>query len=467
LNSNESNEMELMLLRAEVANLRIETNHASTIGNFTDLMYDADNEKEVLSILLYAIPQVVEFDALRFFSLDRKKTQLVETHFVTPEMEQAVEIEDGLEVPLNMFGGVLADSVLRQEVSSMENGIDDGDEFSIRFDCERYLVVPLITRKLQKTPVVKRDSYRNEDEYINACVQSPDYPVLGTFWINTTSVPESQIATSISLITSLFHTAGSVIGELRMVERIVENNDRIEKDLRAARDVQMGLLPRELPQNDHIQVAARYITEDQVGGDYYDAFEISEGIYAITVADASGHGTPSALIMAMTKILLKTFAKQGVLPSETLELVNNAIVNNTKTNKFITIFYAILDTNEQKLHYTSAGHCPQLLLNKDTASSTELLSDGLFVGMFPVFALDTHTVEYTPGVNRLVLYTDGLTESTNQEETMYGLKRLENSSLSTIELTLEDTLNKILENQKRFIHNHPKDDDLTLMVIDF
>jgi len=134
LNSNESNEMELMLLRAEVANLRIETNHASTIGNFTDLMYDADNEKEVLSILLYAIPQVVEFDALRFFSLDRKKTQLVETHFVTPEMEQAVEIEDGLEVLLNMFGGVLADSVLRQEVSSMENGIDDGDEFSIRFD---------------------------------------------------------------------------------------------------------------------------------------------------------------------------------------------------------------------------------------------------------------------------------------------------------------------------------------------
>ncbi len=459
--------MELMLLREEVENLRIETNHAATIGNFTDLMYDADSESEVLSILLYALPQVIEYDELRYFALDRKNIQLVETNIVTPVMEKAEEVIDGLTVPLNIFGGVLADSVLRQEMSTMENGIQDGDEFAIRFNSDRYLVVPLISRKFRKIPSMNRDQYRNEDEYINAYIQSEEYPVVGTIWINITSIPDAQIAGSISLVTSLLHTAGSVIGELRMVERIVENNERIEKDLRAARDVQMGLLPRELPQNDLIQAAAKYLTEDQVGGDYYDSFEICDGVYAITVADASGHGTPSALIMAMTKILLKTFAKEGVSPSDTLELVNQAIVNNTKTNKFITVFYAILDTNEKKIHYTSAGHCPQLLLNKNTNISTELLSDGLFVGMFPAFNLDTHSIEYTPGINRLVLYTDGLTESTNNDETMYGMQRLENSSLSCLDRNLEDSLDKILQDQQRFIHNHPKDDDLTLMIVDF
>ncbi len=459
--------MELMLLREEVENLRIETNHAATIGNFTDLMYDADSEQEVLSILLYAIPQVVEYDELRYFALNRKNVQLVETSIMTPGMEKAEDVENGLVVPLNIFGGVLADSVLKQEMSTMENGILDGDEFAIRFNSDRYLVVPLISRKFRKIPSIKRELYRTEDEYINAFIQSDEYPVVGTIWLNITTVQDSQIAGSISLVTSLLHTAGAVIGELRMVERIVENNERIEKDLKAARAVQMGLLPRKLPKNDLIQSAAKYITEDQVGGDYYDSFEICEGVYAITVADASGHGTPSALIMAMTKILLKTFAKEGVSPSETLELVNQAIVNNTKTNKFITVFYGILDTNEKKFHYTSAGHCPQLLLNKIDKTSIELLSDGLFVGMFPVFSLQTHTIDYTPGVNRLILYTDGLTESTNKEETMYGMKRLENSSLSCIDLTIEDTLDKILQDQHRFIYNHPKDDDLTLMIVDY
>lgn len=457
------------MLREEVEQLRFEANHTALISNFTDLMYDAANEKEVLSILLFAIPQLMEIAQMRFFKLNKKSLHLEEQFMMVEGAEKVTEVNDGLTVPLNFFGGTLADSVLRQETFNIENGIEEGDELSLRFQSDRYMLIPLISRNLKKRAesTNTRSSFRTEEEYLKACIKADDFPVLGVFWLDTSSLPDIAVASSISLVTSLFHTAAAVIGELRMVDQIVSINERTEKDLKAAREVQLGLLPKKLPNNDVIQASAQYLTEDQVGGDYYDIFELAPGIYGIMVADASGHGTPSALIMTMTKILLKTFAESGHKPSETLEKINEAIVNNAKTNKFITSFYAILDTNENKLHYTSAGHCPQILLSKSKEKTVELTSDGVFIGMFPFLNLESHTIEYTKGDNRLVLYTDGLTESTNNDEMMYGSTRLGNSAVASAEEAPEDAIHKMLDLFNRFIRNHPKDDDLTLMVVDF
>lgn len=464
--------MELALLQEEVQQLRLEANHAALIAHFTELMYDAQDEDEVITILLHAIPQIIPFSELRYFEIDKKELALKEKYFLTPQSETPVTVTEGLISPLNFFGGLLADSVLNGEFITMENGIAEEDELSIRFNCDRYLIVPLTaTQKLKKKLIsqqkLSRNSFRTDDAYLRACVNSPDYPVLGALWINISELPDTQIASGISLLTSLLHTSGAVVGELRMVDQIVTTNERIDKDLRAAREVQMGLLPSSLPKNDHIQAEARYLTEEQVGGDYYDIFELSPGIYGLMVADASGHGTPSALIMTMTKILLKTFADEGKSPSETLELINTAIVNNAKTNKFITAFYAILDTTKNELHSTSAGHCPQFLLNKKYKSAEKLCSDGVFIGMFPFLQLKTHTRSYVPGENRLVLYTDGLTESTNGESQMYGDTRLINSGIASLENSPEEALDSMLQRHKRYIRNNPKDDDLTLMLVDF
>ncbi len=470
LNS-EQHEMEFLLLKQEVEQLRIDVNHTALISHFTELMYDSENEEEVLSILLYAVQQILPFEQVRYFSINKQELILKEEIIISDQHENSEKIENGYSVPLNFLGGILADSVLQQETITLENGIEEGDELSLQYNCDNYMVVPLVTRSLRKKDMPKSESikhsFRTEEEYLHAYIKSEEYPVFGAFWLNTSSVSDASIASSISLITSLVHTAGGVIGEIRMVDRITAINERIEKDLHAAREVQMGLLPASLPNNETMQATAKYLTEGQVGGDYYDIFELSPEIYGIMVADASGHGTPSALIMTMTKILLKTFADVSKTPSETLELINTAIVNNAKTNKFITGFYAILDTSEHVLYYTSAGHCPQILLNKNTLETNELSSDGLFIGMFPFLSLETHQVCYTPGENRLLLYTDGLTESTNNDEKMYGFTRLINNSVATAKNDPKEAIDKILHIHERYIRNHPMDDDLTVMIVDF
>ena len=157
------------------------------------------------------------------------------------------------------------------------------------------------------------------------------------------------------------------------------------------------------------------------GGDYYDAFSISEGVYGLVVADVSGHGVASALIMSMVKVLLKSIVLEEKSPQKTLELINQTFLSEIKTDNFVTIFYAVLDTNNHVLHYTSAGHCPVLLFNRQTRSCDIIKADGLFLGVFPDMMLSESKFEYIPGTVRLVLYTDGLTEAKNKKEEMYGL----------------------------------------------
>jgi sigma-B regulation protein RsbU (phosphoserine phosphatase) len=107
--------------------------------------------------------------------------------------------------------------------------------------------------------------------------------------------------------------------------------------------IQQGLLPQNLSGNADFNLAARYLSADAVGGDYYDVFIISPGIYGIVVADVSGHGIASALIMSMAKMLLKTFAAKETSPQKTLEYINETFLSEIRTDNFVTIFYAVLD----------------------------------------------------------------------------------------------------------------------------
>lgn len=456
-------------LQRELEFLRSDSNRTAVIQNIIELLYDVHSEEEVVSIMLYALPQIFDFKQLRYFKYDRSALRLVESKSIVESGGFAEEVVDGLVYPLDFFGGLLADSVIRQESMTIENGIEEGDELAIRFNSNRYTIFPLIARSIQsKTTVLPiREEFHSDLEFQQAILKSPDYPVVGCFWIDLSNIDESHFIAGISHVNTLFRTSGAIVSELRMVKRMVEINDRIEKDLEAARVVQNGLLPAKLPNTGRVQAAARYITEDQVGGDYYDIFEIKNGLYGIMVADASGHGTPSALIMAMTKILLKTFATPERSPSETLEMVNKAIVTNAKTNKFITGLYGLLNTETNTFRYTSAGHCPQLYMKKSTGEVKHLVSDGMFIGMFPMLMVQDHEITFEPGDTRLILYTDGLTEATNSIGTMYGINRLVNSSRANLTVPPEEALENILGLFKQFIKMNKKEDDLTLMIVDF
>jgi sigma-B regulation protein RsbU (phosphoserine phosphatase) len=242
---------------------------------------------------------------------------------------------------------------------------------------------------------------------------------------------------------------------------------KINRDLEHARKIQQGLLPINIPQTTALTVAAQYIPASAVGGDYYDIFEIGKGIYGIIMADVSGHGVSSSLIMSMVKVLLKAVAPKKLSPQATLEQINTMFLTEIKTDNFVTIFYAVVDTNRHTITYTSAGHCPIFVVNKQTRSSRQIKADGLFLGVFPDMMLNETKYAYKAGIERLVLYTDGLTEAKNDEDEMFGMERLEHISRDTLEMPPEKVVEKIVNEQKLFSGKGAAEDDITLLVLDF
>jgi sigma-B regulation protein RsbU (phosphoserine phosphatase) len=169
----------------------------------------------------------------------------------------------------------------------------------------------------------------------------------------------------------------------------------------------------------------------------------------------------------MVKVLLKTCASSQRSPQKTLEIINQTFLTEIKTDNFVTIFYAIVDTANHKIWFTSAGHCPVLLLNKNTKESSRIKADGLFLGIFPDMMLNETCYSYQTGIERFVLYTDGLTEAKNKFDQMYDLTHLEEAALACVERSPALAVEYILKDQKSFCgEDQPTEDDITLLVID-
>jgi serine phosphatase RsbU (regulator of sigma subunit) len=140
---------------------------------------------------------------------------------------------------------------------------------------------------------------------------------------------------------------------LAQVER---ERERVEQELRVARSIQQALLPKEVPQLKHWQITPYSQPAREVGGDFYDFFELEEGRVGVVVGDATGKGVPAALVMASARSMLRALAQASNSPGEALRRVNDALVPDIPSNMFVTCFYAILEPKSISLSYANAGH---------------------------------------------------------------------------------------------------------------
>ena len=328
----------------------------------------------------------------------------------------------------------------------------------------------------------------SEDERRKACINCTCFKVEGVLWMDRSVRKSAFTSDDITTLAAIVNLAGIVIDHFRILHALdrantnlqhtndklkIVNHDlqlaqaRIRADLEHARSIQQGLLPQDLSDTADFSLGAHYLSADAVGGDYYDVFCIAPGVYGLVVADVSGHGVASALIMSMVKVLLKTFATDQHSPQKTLERINQTFLSEIKTDNFVTIFYAVLDTRNNILRFTSAGHCPVLFLDRTSKSCTLVKADGLFMGVFPDMMLSETAYEYTSGAIRLVLYTDGLIEAKAESDEMYGVERLTTSAQDSLHLQPKEAVRYILEAQKQFCGEAlSAEDDLTLLVID-
>jgi len=242
----------------------------------------------------------------------------------------------------------------------------------------------------------------------------------------------------------------------------------INSELEMARQIQLAILPRETPKIQGLDIAARYIPVSSVAGDFYDFILIDEKHVGILIADVCGHGLPSALIASMLQTALAAQSPRASDPARVLTGLNQALSGKFQWH-FVTAGYLFLDLDNSTVNYAGAAHPPLLLWRMKSGSATEVLENGLMLGLLPDSTYSAITLPLECG-DWIVLFTDGIVEARNPSGEEFGMDRLkrfveENRALSAERLG--DGLLDALEGWSAQARGEGQADDITLLAIHF
>ena len=215
-------------------------------------------------------------------------------------------------------------------------------------------------------------------------------------------------------------TAGLKLRGQRLEQERIER-ERIEQELRVARSIQQASLPKEVPALEGWEIYPLYRPDREVGGDFYDFFELKDGHLGIVVGDATGKGVPAALVMASVRSMVRAVAQASESPGDALRMVNDPLAADIPPNMFVTCFYAILEPDSGTLVYANAGHDLPYLHRNDAAE--ELRATGVPLGLMPEMSYEEKETALEAGEAAL-FYTDGIVEAHNPKGEMFGFPRL-------------------------------------------
>lgn len=229
-----------------------------------------------------------------------------------------------------------------------------------------------------------------------------------------------------------------------------------------ARQIQQGLMPKQIPQVPGLELSGSWRPARVVGGDYFDVFELGPKALGLCIGDVSGKGMPAALLMSNLQAIVKALASESVSPKELVEKANRVMCHNTTEGKFITLFYALLDVEARTLRFTNAGHNAPILTAHDGAQ-VRLEEGGLILGAFQESSYAQGEVKLRPG-DRLVMFTDGVSEAINEEGEEFGEERLADAALRDRQLPAEALHHPLLERVTQFCGDE-FEDDATVLVL--
>jgi serine phosphatase RsbU (regulator of sigma subunit) len=239
-------------------------------------------------------------------------------------------------------------------------------------------------------------------------------------------------------------------------------HERLEQELRMAGEIQASFLPQELPQVSGWQIAASLHPARQTSGDFYDFIDLGDGRLAFLVADVADKGIGAALFMALSRTLLRTYARHFPgEPARVLQETNARILTDTQSDQFVTLFYGVLETATGCLTYASAGHNPALLVNH---ALQKLGNTGMPLGIFPEITWAEKRLELAAG-DALILYTDGISEAANARQEEFGDTRLSRLALASTGQSAAQLQTEIEAAVTSFTAGAPQTDDMTLLII--
>ena len=262
------------------------------------------------------------------------------------------------------------------------------------------------------------------------------------------------------ILDALAADAASILDNARLVEGERERQ-RLEEQINIARNIQQALLPRDFREFPHLAVNGYNLPCLSVGGDYYDVFPISDGRTAFLIADVSGKGLGAALLTTMLQGALSAMTL-GTDPARVFNHVNRFLCGHAEVGRYATMFFGILDTDGH-LEFINAGHPSPFLIRNGIAE--EAFTEGSYpVGLVPEAEYTAACLKLEPG-DTLVLFSDGVTEAMDPDDTLFGVPRLKETLTGLPECPLEDIQKCVLEAVENFTRGAHQADDLTLLVV--
>jgi sigma-B regulation protein RsbU (phosphoserine phosphatase) len=286
--------------------------------------------------------------------------------------------------------------------------------------------------------------------------------LVGVVYVDTSMRTGNFTESDRDLLSAVANQAGITLENARLYGVAVEKG-RLEHELKLAREIQQGLLPRRMPQLPGYEIRAVWQSAREMAGDFYDAFQLDDNSFGVVMADVSDKGAPSALFMAVARSMIRSYAYAGLSPIETLSQTNDLILDDAESGMFVTVYHSLFHSDGQSVHI-NAGHNPPLLYRAGTGEAIYMSRGGRAIGWFPNNPLHESQLQLEPG-DLIVYYTDGLTDAENPAKDNFGEERLAQSVIESPDHSAEGVLNHILDSVATFAEGVAPFDDLTLMVV--
>ena len=234
----------------------------------------------------------------------------------------------------------------------------------------------------------------------------------------------------------------------------------MERDVSIATDIQMGMLPEDISDEKGYSVMAEMHPARTVGGDFYDFFKVDDSHIAIVIADVSGKGIPAALFMASAKSSLRSNLANGFPPEMVMKMTNQVLCDTNREKMFVTAWLGVIDLDTGRISYVNAGHNPPFILRNGELVKLED-KPNFILGRKKSVGYDEHRTDLLPG-DRLVLYTDGVTEAVGADG-MFGEERFREAILSS-DGTPKGILRSVKDGIDGFVEDMDRSDDITILV---
>ncbi|MDX9702246.1 MAG: SpoIIE family protein phosphatase [Candidatus Auribacterota bacterium] len=311
-----------------------------------------------------------------------------------------------------------------------------------------------------------RDILKDRNLNINALACIPfktATSVIGTMMVINKLFCDSFSPDDIVALTTLASMATVAIENATLYQQTIQKT-KLEADMKIAMEMQMELLPKEPPESEVFEVASMYTPAEMIGGDYYDYISIDADNTGFIVADVTGHGVSAAFIMTLVKTCAQLSSIGIVSTKEVVQALNAFLFKNIPRNNFVSMLYAIVNTRERMLHYTSAGHNPSMRYCAQEDEFIAITTDGLFLSLFEKTDYGEIVIPLQKG-DIYLFYTDGLTEATNNQKEFLGMHRIQQVIRENKDKSAQEISSILFWYLHEYIGHQPLDDDLTFIVL--